>query len=99
MIRPLTLLLLLLASAPDAEVAATSKLTGAELPAGTYRLLNKDQVDKSSVILKVFTKDAALANVEVLLWEGDYSGEKGDPLRAQMGKAVEKAGFGWKDAK
>src|SRR6185295_1892274 len=98
MIRPL-ILLLLLASPQDAEVSATSRLTGADLPAGTYRLLNKDQIEKSAAILKVFSKDAAVANVEVLLWEGDYSGDKGDVLRAQTGKLLEKAGFAWKDVK
>lgn len=90
---------LLLTPAQDPETAATSPLAGAPLPAGAFRLRDKDQIEKSSVILKAVAKDVPVAQVEVLLWAGDYSGDKGAALRADLGKSLEKESYSWKDAK
>jgi len=95
----LLLAALLLCPAQEPESAATSPLAGAALPAGAYRLRDKDQIEKSSVILKAVAKDVPVAKVEVLLWAGDYSGDKGAALRADLGKALEKESYAWKDAK
>ncbi len=99
MIHLLLAALFLLPASQAAEPAPASTLTGASLPAGAFRLLDKDQIEKSSGILKVFSKNAEVRKVEVLLWAGDYGGDKGGTLRAEMGKALEKAGYVWKDAK
>lgn len=92
------ILLALSFTAQDAESAPSSKLTGAALPAGALRLVDKEAIEKTAALLKVFYKDAGLARVEVLLWAGDFTGEKGAALRKQMGQAHEKEGFAWKDA-
>jgi hypothetical protein len=104
MIGPVSpLLLLALCVSPalpaqDAEQAAASKLTGAALPDGAFRLLDKDTIEKTSALLKALYKDVGLVRIEVLLWAGDYTGEKGAALRQQAGKVLEKEGFAWKEA-
>lgn len=85
-------------SAQDSEPASASKVTEAPLPAGALRALEKGGIEQMSAILKALYKDVALSGIEVLLWNGDYTGDKGTALRREAGTLLEKAGYEWKQA-
>jgi hypothetical protein len=92
------LALLCLLSVQDSESAATSKVSEAPLPAGALRALDKDGVEQMTTILKAMVKDVPLSGIEVLMWAGDYMGDKGAALRKEAGKLLEKAGYECKQA-
>lgn len=99
MIHPLLLACLFLGPLlQDSEDAPASKLTSTALPRGAKRALTPATIEQSAGFLKAFHPDAALGPVEVLLWSGDYSGEKGTKVRGDTGRALKAAGFDHADA-
>jgi hypothetical protein len=90
--------LALLLLVQDSESAAASKVSEAPLPAGAVRALDKDGVEQMTTILKAMVKDVPLSGIEVLMWAGDYMGDKGAALRKEAGKLLEKAGYECKQA-
>src|SRR5438034_9399909 len=85
--------LLFLAAFQESETAATSKVSEAPLPPGALRVLEKNTIAQTATLLQALYKDAKLRGQEVLLWPGDYSGEKGAALRKEAVKLLEKAGY------
>lgn len=80
------------------EKAASSCLTGAALPEGARRLLEKNAVERTSAIVKAVYADVRFDAIETLSWEGDRSGDKGAALRRTLAQSLAKAGFSYTDA-
>lgn len=77
----------------DSEPAAESRVTGAAVPSGAVRVIDKGSVEQMAVLLQTVYEGTPLKGVEVLMWPGDALGEKGAALRKDLGGLLEKAGF------
>lgn len=84
---------LLLLLPQDSEFAPTSKVTGSALPAGALRALDAAMIRQIGGMLAALYKDVKLEGIEVLLWQGEYLGEKGAGLRKKAAGLLEKDGF------
>jgi len=88
----------LLLCVQDTEKAATSTVTGAALPDGAERRVDKGSLAEAPEFLKLVYSDARFAAVEYLQWAGDHTGDKGAALRRKAAQALEKAGLEYKEA-
>lgn len=86
-------LALLLLLPQDSEPAPASKATGSALPPAALRALDPDAVQQTSALVRSIYKDVKLEGIEVLLWPGDFLGEKGAALRKKTVGLLEKDGY------
>src|SRR6185503_16178929 len=97
--RMLYVLALLAGALPqDSEPAPKSRLAEAPLPSGAHRVLEKESADQMAALLKAIYPTPPLSSIEVLLWPGDYLGDKGAALRKEAGTLLEKEGYECKQA-
>jgi hypothetical protein len=77
----------------DSEPAAESRVSGAAVPSGAIRVIDKGSVEQMTTLLQGASEGTPIKDVEVLMWPGDSLGDKGAALRKDLGGRLEKAGY------